>query len=255
MNAPENMPLIEMESVAIASARDPEKILIEDVNWQLMPGDFWVIAGLHASGKTDFLSTAAGLQRPASGVVRWRGRDVSELHESELVQERKRVGFVFENGGRMLRNLTVAENVALPLRYHRDWTMDEAAGQVEEILKITELLPMAATPAAAISPGWQQRVGLARALALKPEILLVDRPLAGLQQLRWWQAFFKKLSEGIPFLENRPLTLVLTSDELSPWLELGGHFVALKKNRWHVLGKREEWAAENETWRELWLEE
>src|SRR5687767_878139 len=106
------IPLLEMSEVSVASAARPNVAQLENVNWRLMPGDFWLIAGPHGSGKSDFLATAAALQRPLSGTVRWFGEDAWELKGDELVGERRRVGLVFENGGRMFRNLTVAENVA-----------------------------------------------------------------------------------------------------------------------------------------------
>src|SRR4051812_15592431 len=93
-------------------------IEVEGINWRVMPKDFWIVAGLFGSGKSDFLATAAGLQRPSRGVVKLFGHETFTLKEEILVEHRRRIGLVFSNGGRLFNRLTVAENVALPLRYH-----------------------------------------------------------------------------------------------------------------------------------------
>jgi ABC-type transporter Mla maintaining outer membrane lipid asymmetry ATPase subunit MlaF len=91
----------------------------------------------------------------------------------------------------------------------------------------------------AIGRNWQKRVGLARALVLKPELLLVDDPLAGLdpRHTNWWLAFLDALSRGHPLLEGRPVTLVVTTADLRPWKGHARQFAVLNSQKFSVLGE------------------
>ncbi len=240
-----------MNDVSVASAFRTEVVVIADVQWEVAKNEFWVIGGLHSSGKTDLLLTAAGLQRPAKGFVTIFGKQQGNLEESELMEERRRIGVVFENGGRMFRQLTVVENIALPLRYHENLSAAESEERIHSILECTGLTPFAHNTIGALSPPWQQRVGLARALALKPELLLIDKPSIGARYMAWWQDFLQKLAEGSIF-EGHPMTLVLTTDDFRDWANLGTHFAMVKKKRWHLLGGKAELArSQDELWRDL----
>ncbi|MGI8966560.1 MAG: ATP-binding cassette domain-containing protein [Limisphaerales bacterium] len=235
-------PILEMLEVALASPQNPEEPILENINWRVQRGDYWVVAGLHGSGKSDLIFTAAGLQNPLRGTVNLFGRDISHLKEKDLLRERLRIGVVFENGGRIFDRLTVAENIALPLRYHENGAPAEIEQRVQEILELTDLTSLSENMPSAISPSWQQRVGLARALALQPEILLLDKPFMGLElrHRKWWLDFLADLSHGISFTKNQPLTLVVTTDDLPLWMQQGNQFAVLKKKRWQVLGGRAE---------------
>src|SRR5579884_2381827 len=107
-------PLIEMQGVAVGSILDLAQITLEDVNWTVNPGEFWVVAGMHASGKTDLMWMTAGIMPPQDGTYRLFGHEMPMYSEEQLA-ERLRLGLVFENG-QLLRHLNVQENIALPLR-------------------------------------------------------------------------------------------------------------------------------------------
>lgn len=248
-------PLLEMSEVSIASLTRPDLPEIENLNWQLRSGDFWIIGGLHGSGKSDFIATAGGLQRPINGAVRWQGRDIWMLDTEELVRERMRIGVVFENGGRMFRHLTVMENIALPIRYHRDLTAAEAEKEVHHLLEATDLVSRAHTTTGTLSIGWQQRVGMARALALQPEILLVDEPVLGTGHTRWWLDFLRALSAGASCNDGKPVSLVVTVEDLRPWKDVGRQFAVLRQGKFHALGGREELVGKAEPLlNELWTD-
>jgi len=87
--------IIEMRDVTIASMQSSETPVVHDVNWSVSAGDYWVIAGLAGSGKSDFLATTAGLTRPREGYFGLFGRDIQQLDEAELLRERLRIGLVF----------------------------------------------------------------------------------------------------------------------------------------------------------------
>jgi len=138
--------------VSIASAFKPEDIVLEEVQWRVSENDFWVIGGLHGSGKSDLLLTAAGLQRPSKGTVLIFGKEQGTLDEETLLEERKRIGVVFENGGRMFRQLTVFDNIALPLRYHENLSASESVDRIASILESTGLEPFAYNTIGTLSP-------------------------------------------------------------------------------------------------------
>jgi ABC-type transporter Mla maintaining outer membrane lipid asymmetry ATPase subunit MlaF len=224
--------LIEAVGASVERVRS-QGTAVEDVNWQVAAGEYWVVGGAHGSGKSAFLATMAGLRPPGTGVIRHFGQDLTRLSEQETIARRLRVGFVFKNGGRMFAKLTVAENVALPLRYHRDWTDEKAIDAVQPLLESTELTPLAAEIAQSLTTGWQERVGLARALALEPEVLFLDEPMAGLDasQCRWWRGFLEQLSRA------RKITIIAATSDLSLWSGQRRHFALLKDRGWQSLGE------------------
>lgn len=232
--------LIEMEEVAVASARAPQSILLSGINWSVRAGDYWVVGGLPGSGKTDFLAVAAGLQRPARGTHRLFGRDLTRLSEAEQWRERRRLGLVFDSGGRLFSHLTVAENVALPICYHRNWTPAEASQRVDAVLELTGLTELAQRRPGEISYSWRQRAGLARSLAMEPEMLLLENPVAGLElrHLQWWREFLAKLARGEVFVDHPPMTLVIATHDLQRWADSAKQFALLDRGRWLLLGDR-----------------
>src|SRR5438552_1209553 len=110
-----HVPALEMCEVNVTSMRDPAQVVLEGVNWSVAAGDFWVVAGLLRSGKSDLLAVASGLTRPARGICRLFGEDLVAGFAQEQLALRLRLGFVFD-GGHLLHHLTLAENIALPLR-------------------------------------------------------------------------------------------------------------------------------------------
>ena len=237
-NPPETV--VEMNAVAAGSLRDPNALAVENVNWRVAAGDYWVVAGLHGSGKSDFLMMAAGLMQPARGSYRLFGEEMPIFGEAHL-PTRLRLGLVFD-GGQLLNHLTLAENVALPLRYHRNLTPAQAGQAVEAMLELTELTPWASSTPGAVGRNWQKRAGLARALMLRPEVLLLDNPLAGLdlRHANWWLNFLDQLSAGHTLLACNPMTLVVTAEDLRPWRSRARQFVVLKGRQFVVFGSRAE---------------
>lgn len=229
-------PVIEMSGVKFGSMQDPERVVGEGVDWVVQPRDFWVIAGLQGAGKTDFLMMTGGVMALLSGAYSLFGEAMPIFDERRL-HERLRLGLVFD-GGQLLNHLTVAENVALPLRYHRNLTAAEARTEVMAVLEAMDLAEWADSTPGAIGRNWQKRVGLARALMLKPEVLLIDNPLGGLdlRHISWWLQFLRDLSNGHPLLDGRPLTLVVTTADLRLWRNLGRQFAVLRRQKFVVLG-------------------
>jgi ABC-type transporter Mla maintaining outer membrane lipid asymmetry ATPase subunit MlaF len=241
------VPALEMIDVAVGSLRAPERVVLEGVNWTVAAGDYWAIGGLHASGKSDFMALVAGLTRPVQGTYRVFGETWRMGYEEQQIEQRLRVGLVFD-GGQLWHHLTLAENIALPLCYHQDRSLPEVADQVQPLLELAGLSPFAHQTPGRIGRNRQQRVGLARALSLKPEVLLLDNPLSGLdpRDAFWWLDLLDELAAGHPLLDKRPLTLGVTGDDLRLWQNRAHQFAWLQDKRFMVLGSRAELRAHPE---------
>lgn len=238
-NLDSNQAVLEAADVNVPSAWGG-RIEVSGVAWTVLPGEYWVVGGAHGSGKTDLLLTVAGLRRAAGGSVRIFGKDVTELSEKELLQQRARIGFVFKGGGRMFSDLTVAENVALPLCYHRDWAFEQARDEVRAVLAATELTPLANETAQTLGADWQQRVGLARALALKPEVIFFDEPAAGLdaRHRQWWREFMAGLAAENPAHGGKRMTVIAATNDFALWYGGRHRYAMIKGQRWCVLGEK-----------------
>jgi ABC-type transporter Mla maintaining outer membrane lipid asymmetry ATPase subunit MlaF len=126
----------------------------------------------------------------------------------------------------------------LPLRYHRSLSPSDADPRVQAMLEATELSPFASSTPPAIARNWQKRAGLARALILQPEVLLLDNPLTGLdaRHATWWLDFLDRLSRGQSGLGDKPTTIVATADDLRPWRGHAQRVACLIAKRLLVLG-------------------
>jgi putative ABC transport system ATP-binding protein len=245
-------PALQMEDVAVGSFRDPSVTVAENINWSVAAGDYWALAGLQGSGKSDFLMMAGSLIAPRRGRYRLFGEDMP-IFEDHRLAARLRLGFVFD-GGQLFNHLTVAENVALPLRYHENLNEQEAAASIRELLDAMGLTVWMDHTPATLRRSWQKRAGLARALALQPQVLLLDNPLGGLDlpHTNWWLGFLDQLSKGHPLMGGRPLTLVVTTADLRLWKGYARQFAILRNQRLRVLGAWEQLeAAERELLHEL----
>ena len=241
MSENQNLSVIEMRGVSVGALRDISFVVLEEVNWSVAPGEYWAVAGQQYSGKSDFLMLAAGLMAPVKGECRLFGVDTRTFGEAKLA-ERLHVGLVFA-GGQLFNQLTIQENVALPLQYHHDLVPAAAAQAVATLLELLELTPLADITPPNVSDNWRQRVALARALILKPKLLLLDNPLAGLgtRHLHWWLRFLDELSHGHLWCDGRPMTVVATTDDLRPWRNVKRKFALLRDRKFFALG----------TWREV----
>ncbi len=237
-----NPPIVlQFEAVSVASPIEGSPS-VNGIDWQVREGECWVIGGLQGSGKSAVVEAAAGLRSTPSGCVKLFGIDPAALTGAEAQRLRRRVGLVFEGSGRLFGSLSVLDNLTLPLRYHEDLSPGEAVERIVPLLEAFDLQPVAELLPRQLGYGLSKRVALARALVLRPEILLADDPLGGLDaaQARTLRRLLIQLNRGHPWLGDRPVTLVLTAEELRPFLNLAGHFALVENRRWTPIGTRDE---------------
>jgi phospholipid/cholesterol/gamma-HCH transport system ATP-binding protein len=179
-NEPQASPLLETRAMWINFGRQQ---VLRDINLKVPRGQTLAVIGESGCGKTVLMKTFIGLVKPTKGAVIFDSRDLATLNEQDLNQQRIRFGFLFQQAA-LFDSMTVANNVAFPLRQHGDQGESEIRDTV--VRRLAEVgLPdtvMNKKPAE-LSGGMRKRVGLARALAMNPEVILYDEPTTGLDPI------------------------------------------------------------------------
>jgi ABC-type transporter Mla maintaining outer membrane lipid asymmetry ATPase subunit MlaF len=190
-----------------------------------------LVVGPHGAGKSSVLQVAAGLVRPVRGRHRLFGKELASLSEKERVACRMRVGVVFGEGGRLFSQMTVAQNLALPLLYHEGLGEASVEERVTEVLALLDLEPWGRRFPGELPRGIARRAGLARALMRRPDVLLLDDPLGAATpgEETWWTAFVRGESPGL-----RPRTVVVAGVDPQPWRDIATRFAQVRGGRWGV---------------------
>jgi phospholipid/cholesterol/gamma-HCH transport system ATP-binding protein len=178
--ADSNSPLIELSEMSVQFGAQS---VLRNIELTIPRGQTVSVIGESGCGKTVLLKTIIGLVRPTAGYVEFDGRRLDELGDKELTAQRTRFGYVFQNAA-LFDSMTVAENVAFPLGQNRHRADSQTRDVVVEYLAEVGLPDsvMNKKPAQ-LSGGMRKRVGLARALAMDPEVILYDEPTTGLDPI------------------------------------------------------------------------
>jgi putative ABC transport system ATP-binding protein len=173
-------PIYDLRGVTRSYGKNDTKVdAVRDVTLRIERGEFVAIVGPSGSGKTTLLQLLGGLDRPTSGEVRFEGRDLASLKESELTQLRLRtIGFVFQQFN-LIPTVTAHQNIELALAPTK-FKPAQRRAWIEELLDAVGLAKRGHHLPSQLSGGEQQRVAIARALANNPDVLLADEPTGNL---------------------------------------------------------------------------
>jgi phospholipid/cholesterol/gamma-HCH transport system ATP-binding protein len=174
------VPVIEMRSVSRSFGA---QAVLRDIVLSVHPGETLALIGESGCGKSVLLKLIMKMLEPTSGEVRWFGKSLRQRTEKELHRDRLRFGYLFQSAA-LFDSLTVFENIAFGLRQNTSQSDEQITDIVRERLNDVGLpFSVAAKKPAELSGGMKKRVGLARALALNPEIILYDEPTTGLDPI------------------------------------------------------------------------
>jgi phospholipid/cholesterol/gamma-HCH transport system ATP-binding protein len=217
----------------VTKAFNGRKVL-DEVSLDVEEGQAFCLLGRSGTGKSVTLKHIIGLLKPDRGRVIVHGKDVPSLERSELNEVRRHMGFLFQNSA-LFDSISVGENVAFPLRRHTDWPeakiRETATSKLAEVGLDKDFDKMPAD----LSGGMKKRAGLARAMALDPDILLVDEPSAGLDPIT-----AREIDELLVDLKKKGATLVIVTHNIPSARTIGDELGMLHEGKLIVQGTAEE---------------
>ena len=224
-------PAVKLEGVTKAFK---DRKVLDNITLEVPPGTGFCLLGRSGTGKSVTLKHIIGLLRPDSGHVYVHGKDVSALTGRELAEVRRSMGFLFQNAA-LFDSISVGENVAFPLRRHTDWPdakiREVAHAKLADVALEKDYDKMPSD----LSGGMKKRAGLARAMALDPDILLVDEPSAGLDPIT-----SAEIDELLVSLKKKGTTLVVVTHNIPSARTLGDELALLHEGRIIAHGTAEE---------------
>jgi phospholipid/cholesterol/gamma-HCH transport system ATP-binding protein len=159
-----------------------DQIVLRDVSFAIRAGHLTILLGASGAGKSVILKLILGLLKPDSGIIRVEGKRIDNLGEAEMMPVRAGIGMLFQESA-LFDSLTVADNVGYRLYEETDTPADEVRQRVEEVLGFIGLADFVDRMPSELSGGQRRRVAIARAMAAKPRILLLDSPTSGLDPI------------------------------------------------------------------------
>ena len=222
-----------------------DRQVLQDINLSVAPGEAICIVGRSGTGKSVTLKLIIALIKPDAGHIWIDGEDITRLEDNELSRVRRKMGFLFQNAA-LFDFLTLYDNLALPLRRltrKSDQEIDEIIDRVLHQVGLggdLEKMPLE------LSGGMKKRAGLARAVVLEPEILMVDEPSSGLDRITASEI------DDLLIEQKRRTTMIIVTHDVHGARRIGDRFAVLDQGRLAALGKPEDLEEhENETVRKL----
>lgn len=203
--------------------------VLNGVSLRIETGERVVIIGRSGGGKSVLLKHFIGLLQPDSGTVLVDGEDISGKSERDLLPVRRKFGMLFQSAA-LFDSMTVAQNVGFALRHSRQLDEPEIARQVAEALEMVDLSGIEEKKPAALSGGMRKRVGLARAIVYRPEIILYDEPTTGLDPI---------VADSIDHLivrisDRLKVTSIAVTHDMRSACRIGHRILLLHEGRIHV---------------------
>jgi len=222
-----NQPAVELAHVSKAFG---DRKVLDDIELKVDTGEAFCLLGRSGTGKSVTLKIMVGLIQPDAGNVLIHGQEVHGNQAAELVERRKKMGFLFQ-GGALFDSISVAENVAFPLRRHTEKDNAEIRDIVRQKLKEVELESEGAKMPSELSGGMVKRAALARALALDPSILLIDEPRSGLDPITATEIYDLLLR----LKTRRKVTMVVVTHDVRGAKKFADRFAVLDHG--HIVGR------------------
>ncbi len=224
--------LVEMSGVRLQLA---EKVILDGVDFSVAAEEVLVIMGLSGSGKSTLLGILMGLLKADEGSVKFKDVELTTLSRPELNDVRTRLGMVFQNAA-LISSLSVSDNIRLPLLELSDKSAGEIESAVAEKLELVGLGDAKDKLPSELSGGMQKRVGLARALALDPELVLFDEPSAGLDPIN-----SKLINDLITDLrEKQKVTSIVVTHEMESAFAIATRMAFLHEGKIILTGTPDE---------------
>ena len=218
--------------------------VLKGINLNVRNGENLVVLGKSGSGKSVLIKCVVGLLQPDEGEVYVFGKNISELNYKELNETRLKIGFLFQ-GAALYDSMTVGENLAFPLRYHfKKMPRNETQQAIEDALESVGLKESINKMSSELSGGMRKRIGLARTLILKPDIMLYDEPTTGLDTVT-----AKEISDLIVTMQrkNKISSIIITHDMACAKIT-ADRIAMLKEGEIVAEGNYEELAASKDEW-------
>jgi phospholipid/cholesterol/gamma-HCH transport system ATP-binding protein len=229
---PDSPPIVE---VADLFRKFGDRTVIDHLSFTIHRGETLVIMGGSGCGKSTLLRHIIGVMRPTSGSVKIFGEEITNMNDREIAAIRRRFGMLFQSGA-LLASLTVGENVALPLFQHTDMSAAEVQEIVIQKLQMVGLNGFENLKPAEISGGMRKRVGLARALALDPELLFSDEPTSGLDPIM--TAVVDKLT--LELTHGAGMTAVVVTHDMTSAFRIATRMIMLGRGKILAQGSPDE---------------
>lgn len=202
-----------------------EKKVHEDVSFYVNRAECVGLIGGSGAGKSVLLRSLIGLEKPDAGEVLVNGQNVAVLDETELIEIRKKVAYVFQNGA-LFDSMTVYENLAYPLREHTELSEEAISLRIHNLLEEFGLAANDDVYPGDLSGGMQKRVGLARSIIINPDVVLYDEPTAGLDPFNT-----VKIQEMILRLQDKKVSSILVTHDMPTAIEVCDRIYLLKNGR------------------------